>query len=81
MGDRVWVDLEQCKKLVDNICIIFQTKPSASTLQSSGEGGPSANKSSGGDTAAAAAGGGGGVGGEDTGGVLLQLSDVDVEPR
>ena len=27
LGDRVWVDLEPCKRLVDNICTIFQTRP------------------------------------------------------
>ena len=27
LGDRIWVDLEACKKLVDNIGTLFQTKP------------------------------------------------------
>ena len=27
LGDRIWADLEACKKLVDNIGTLFQTKP------------------------------------------------------
>lgn len=27
LGDRVWVDLEPCKSLVNNICTLFQTRP------------------------------------------------------
>ena len=80
IGDRVWVDLDQCKKLVDNICITFQTKlPSGQS--SGGEGGSSSAKSSGGETTSGSSvgGGGGGGGGEDNGGLVL--SDVDVEPR
>lgn len=79
IGDRVWVDLEQCRKLVDNICITFQTKPTSG--QSSGEGGSTAKSSGGESTVSSSSGGGGGGGGEkeDSGG--LQLCDVDVEPR
>ena len=78
IGDRVWVDLDQCKKLVDNICITFQTKLPSS--QSLGEGGSSSgSKSSGGETTAGPGGGGGGGEREDSGGLIL--SDVDVEPR
>ncbi len=31
LGDRVWVDLEPCKNLVDNICTLFQTRPHTTT--------------------------------------------------
>ena len=82
IGDRVWVDLEQCKKLVDNICITFQTKQSSSPQ--SGEGGAFSVKPVGGDSAVGATGTSGSSGGsgerEDTAGTLL-LTDVDVEPR
>lgn len=81
VGDRVWVDLEQCKKLVDNICLTFQTKQSTSA-QSSGEGTSGAKSSAGdptGSSSSTAGGGGGGGGGEDNGGLVL--TDVDVEPR
>ena len=76
----MWVDLEQCKKLVDNICLTFQTKQSTSA-QSSGEGTSGAKSSAGEPTGSSSsiAGGGGGGGGEDNGGLVL--TDVDVEPR
>ena len=83
IGDRVWVDLEQCRKLVENICIIFQTKTSSG--QPSGESSSSA-KSSAGDSAGqtgqtgSSSGGGGGGGEKEEGGGLV-LDDVDVEPR
>lgn len=77
MGDRVWVDLEQCKKLVDNICLTFQTKQPTSA-QSSGEGNSSAKASSGESTGSSSSTTGGG-GGEDNGGLVL--TDVEVEPR
>ena len=39
LGDRIWVDLEACKKLVDNICTLFQTKPySPGGVSNSGSG-------------------------------------------
>ena len=41
LGDRLWVDLESCRKLVDNICTIFQTRPyspGSSSGSSSGSG-------------------------------------------
>ena len=87
VGDRVWVDLEQCKKLVENICITFQTKPSPSSSSSSssssgaagsGEGGKS---STGGGDGGAAGGGGGGGEREDSEVLQSLIDDVDVEPR
>ena len=57
LGDRIWVDLEACKKLVDNIGTLFQTKPYA----------PGANTGTGGmgsgiGTVSSTSGGGGGGG-------------------
>ena len=36
LGDRVWVDLDPCKKLAENICTIFQTRPHSNSASSSG---------------------------------------------
>ena len=46
LGDRLWVDLESCRKLVDNICTIFQTRP-YSTGSSSGSSSGSGSGSTG----------------------------------
>lgn len=80
MGDRVWVDLEQCKKLVDNICITFQTKPSSGSQSGAGEGVGSSAKSSSSDTTSGGTSGGGG-GGEKEDTEVSLTDDVDVEPR
>ncbi len=35
LGDRVWVDLEPCKRFVENICTLFQTRTTTSAGTSS----------------------------------------------
>ncbi len=74
LGDRVWVDLEPCKNLVDNICTLFQTRPHATPSVVSGK--TEAVKSVGGDDVKSDAGGGGveEVKGE-------SLSSVDAEAK
>ena len=83
----MWVDLEQCRRLVENICITFQTKaPSSSSSSSSsslsgagsGEGGGSGKPSTGGGEGVAA---GGGVEKEDSEVLQSLIEEVDVEPR
>ena len=85
MGDRVWVDLEQCKKLVDNICVTFQTKlsPSSGAGPGGGESGGSSGKPSaggGGEAAVASASGGGGEK-ADSEALQTLIDEVDIEPR
>ena len=77
LGDRVWVDLDQCKNLVDNICTLFQTRPNTPA------GAPS-TKSVGSEGVRSVGGDGGGAG-EEGGGVeeveSEGLSSVDVEVK
>ena len=92
IGDRVWVDLEPCKKLVDNICVTFQTKlPSGQTSEGSSstsrpgtESSSSSGSSSGGSGGGMGMGSGVGVAGgvaekEEAGG--LSLDCVEVKSR
>ena len=87
VGDRVWVDLEQCRRLVDNICITFQTKTASSSSSSGpqpsgggdGGGASSGKLGSGGETAVSAAAGAGER--EDSEALQALVDSVDVEPR
>ena len=89
LGDRIWVDLEACKKLVDNICTLFQTKPySSGGVSNSGSGmgtgtvtvtgtGPGGADSPSGDGGEA-----GGAGGSDSKqNEELSLVDIEVDTR
>ena len=77
LGDRVWVDLDQCKNLIDNICTLFQTRLYTPA-------GASSTKSVGGEGVRSVGGEGGGAG-EEGGGVeeveSEDLSSLDVEIR
>ena len=96
LGDRIWVDLDACKKLVDNVCTLFQTKsylPGGSSGPNSGPGigtgtGTGASMSSGADStspsqSSSSEGGeaGGGGGGDGKPNEELTLSDVEVTLR
>ena len=97
LGDRIWVDLEACKKLVDNIGTLFQTKPYApggntgtggmgsgiGTVSSTSGGGDSSvpSRSSSGEGAHGEASGEGGGGSEGRQGEELSLADIEVAPR
>ena len=93
LGDRIWVDLDACKKLVDNICTLFQTKPYVpGGLSSSATGTGTGNVTVTGSSATSGAespsseggeaGGGGGVGGsEGRQSEELALADIEVSLR
>ena len=95
LGDRIWVDLEACKKLIDNIGTLFQTRPyspggggSNSGAETGGMGTGigtvSSTSGSGGDSAQSSIGEAGveGVGGgEGRQGEELSLADIEVAPR
>ena len=80
------MDLDPCKKLVDNICTVFQTKTySAGSGSGSGSGSSSMPASSSGSKttfsvgdSGKSEGGEGGEGGDDW---ELSLDQIEVEPR
>ena len=95
LGDRIWVDLEACKKLVDNIGTLFQTRPyvpgggsNSNTGTGMGAGIGTASSTSGADSplpnqSSSGEGGeaGGGGGGDGRQGEELTLADIEVAPR
>ena len=95
LGDRIWVDLEACKKLVDNIGTLFQTRPytpgGSTGTGGMGTGIGTVSSTTGGDSGdspvpsrgeAGEAGGEGGGGGSDgRQGEELSLADIEVAPR
>lgn len=91
LGDRIWVDLDACKKLVDNICTLFQTKPyvpggvsSSATGTGTGNVTVTGSSTSGAESPSSEGGeaGGGGVGGSDgRQSEELALADIEVSLR
>ncbi len=89
LGDRVWVDLEPCKRLVDNICTLFQTRTTTCTGVSSistgtaGSGNTPGRQTRSGSSSESTFSGGEGGGGfapvEKEG--ELSIAGVEVEPR
>ena len=95
LGDRIWVDLEACKKLVDNIGTLFQTKPyvpGGGSNSNTGTGIGNVSSTSGGGSSgdsplpsqsSSGEGGepGGGGGSDGRQGEELTMADIEVAPR
>lgn len=83
----MWVDLEPCKKLVENICTIFHTRtyspPGSGSGSTSGPGQLQKTSDTGstGQTGQSEGDGGDGGSEEGEGNRELQLESVEVEPR
>ena len=90
LGDRVWVDLDPCKKLAENICTIFQTRPHSNSASSSGslksgstssEPAQTGKASDEGGVSGESGASGGGGGGEGEQNDRLSLAEVEIAPR
>lgn len=84
LGDRIWVDLDACKKFVDNICTLFQTKPyggGSGSGSGTGTGSGTASPAVSGSDSPSGDGSEAGGGSEGRQSEELSLAEVEVQPR